>query len=148
MKSERGVTVISTTVYIIAMLLAVTIIGILTGFFYKNIDISSSNNDINKQYTKFNAYFTEEVNKPGNTIIEMQVKDQGTENEISFIVFSSGNQYTFIKQNKGIYIGNTKIATNIEECEFQKQDNNGKTTISVRISAENFNRTTTYTLKK
>ena len=36
MKSERGVTTISVTIYIIAMLLAVTIIGILTGFFYKN----------------------------------------------------------------------------------------------------------------
>ena len=148
MKSERGVTVISVTVYIITMLLAVTIIGILTGFFYKNIDVSSNADDINKQYTKFNAYFTEEVNIVGNTIVEMQVKDEGTENELAFIVFSSGNQYTFIKQNKGIYIGNTKIATNIEECKFKKQENNGKTTITVRITADNFDITTTYTLKK
>lgn len=148
MKSERGVTVISATVYIIAMLLAVTIIGILTGFFYKNVDISSNTNDINKQYTKFNAYFTEEVNRMGNSIVEMQVKDEGTENEISFIVFSSGNQYTFIKQNKGIYFGHTKIATNIEECKFEKQEKNGKTNITVRIVAENFDRMTTYTLKK
>lgn len=148
MKSEKGVTVISTTVYIIAMLLAVTIIAILTSFFYKNIDISSNSTDINKQYTKFNSYFTEEVNKAGNTIVEMQKKDEGTENEISFIVFSSGNQYTFIKQNKGIYIGNTKIATNIENCNFEKKENNGRTTVTVTIVAEDFNRTTTYTLKK
>ncbi len=148
MKSEKGVTTISVTIYIIAMLLAATIIGILTGFFYKNIDISSNTDDINKQYTKFNAYFTEEVNKAGNTIVEMQVKDEGTENELSFIVFSSGNQYTFIKQNKGIYVGNTKIATNIEECKFEKNENNGKTTVTVRIVADKFDRTTTYTLKK
>ena len=148
MKSERGVTVISTTVYIIAMLLAVTIIGVLTGFFYKNIDISSISNDINKQYTKFNSFFTEEINKSGNTIVQMQTKDLGTENEISFIVFSSGNQYTFIKQNKGIYIGNIKIATNIEKCEFKKQENNGKTMLTVTIGVGNFNKTTTYTLKK
>ena len=62
MKSEKGVTVISVTVYIIAMLLAVTVIGMLTGFFYKNIDISSNSSEMNKQYTKFNAYFTDEVN--------------------------------------------------------------------------------------
>lgn len=148
MKSERGVTVISTTVYIIVMLLAVTVVAILTGFFYKNIDISSNNNDMNKQYTKFNSYFTEEVNKSENTIVEMQMNDEGTEDEISFIVFSSGNQYTFIKKNKGIYIGNIKIATNIEECKFEKQENNGKTTVTVRIVAENFDKTTTYTLKK
>ena len=148
MKSERGVTTISVTIYIIAMLLAVTIIGMLTGFFYKNVDISSNTDDINKQYTKFNAYFTEEVNISGNTVVEMQVKDEGTENELSFIVFSSGNQYTFIKQNKGIYFRHTKIATNIEECKFEKQENNGKTTITVKIVAENLDRTTTYTLKK
>ena len=148
MKSERGVTTISVTIYIIAMLLAVTIIGMLTGFFYKNVDISSNTDYINKQYTKFNAYFTEEVNISGNTVVEMQVKDEGTENELSFIVFSSGNQYTFIKQNKGIYFGHTKIATNIEECKFEKQENNGKTTITVKIVAENLDRTTTYTLKK
>ncbi len=148
MKSERGVTTISVTIYIIAMLLAVTIIGMLTGFFYKNVDISSNADDINKQYTKFNAYFTEEVNISGNTIVEMQVKDEGTENELSFVVFSSGNQYTFIKQNKGIYFGNTKIATNIEECKFEKQENNGKTNITVKIVADNLDRTTTYTLKK
>lgn len=148
MKSERGVTTISVTIYIIAMLLAVTIIGILTGFFYKNVDISSNANDINKQYTKFNAYFTEEVNISGNTVVEMQVKDEGTENELSFIVFSSGNQYTFIKQNKGIYFGHTKIATNIEECKFEKHENNGKTTITVKIAGDNLDRTTTYTLKK
>lgn len=148
MKSEKGVTVISVTVYIIAMLLAVTVIGMLTGFFYKNIDISSNNSEINKQYTKFNAYFTDEVNIKGNAVSEMKIIDEGTENEISLIVFSSGNQYTFIKQNKGIYFGHTKIATNIEECKFEKQENNGKTTITVKIVAENLDRTTTYTLKK
>lgn len=148
MKSERGITTISVTIYVIAMLLAVTIIGILTGFFYKNIQVSDDTNDINKQYTKFNAYFTEEVNKSGNTIIDMQIQDEGTENELSFIVFSSGNQYTFIKQNKGIYFGHTKIATNIEECKFEKKENNGKTTITVKIVADNLDRTTTYTLKK
>ncbi len=148
MKSEKGVTVISVTVYIIAMLLAVTVIGMLTGFFYKNIDISSNNSEINKQYTKFNAYFTDEVNIKGNAVSEMKIIDEGTENEISLIVFSSGNQYTFIKQNKSIYVGYIKIATNIEECKFEKSENNGRTTITVRIVADNFDRTTTYTLKK
>lgn len=148
MKSEKGVTVISVTVYIIAMLLAVTVIGMLTGFFYKNINISSNSSEMNKQYTKFNAYFTDEVNIKGNAVSEMKIIDEGTENEISLILFSSGNQYTFIKQNKSIYVGYTKIATNIEECKFEKSENNGKTTVTVRIVAENFDRTTTYTLKK
>lgn len=148
MKSEKGVTTISVTIYVIAMLLAVTIIGVLTGFFYKNIQISSNTSDINKQYTKFNSYFTEEVNKAGNTIVDIQIRDEGTENELAFIVFSSGNQYTFIKQNKGIYIGNTKIANNIEGCKFEKKDVNGKTSIIVKFVANNFERVTTYTLKK
>lgn len=148
MKSEKGVTIISVTIYVIGMLLAVTVISVLTGYFYTNIDISSKSYDISKQYTKFNSYFTEEVNKSGNTILDLKVTDEGTENEISYILFSSGKQYTFIKKNKGIYIENIKIATNIDECKFEKKQSGEKTSIIVQIIAGNYNRTTSYILKK
>ena len=72
MQTERGVTLISATIYIIVMLIIVTIITVLTSYFYKNVDIHSATQNLNQQYTKFNSYFTEEVNKKGNKILDIQ----------------------------------------------------------------------------
>lgn len=152
MKSEKGMTLISVTIYVIAMLIIVTIITILTSYFYKNIDINSVSDDLNQQYTRFNSYFTEEVNKKGNFItaigeIEIEdVEDESRSINQKYIVFSSGNQYTYIPDNDGIYMNNIKIANNITECNFEKKEEDGKTKITVQIKGENFDRTTTYTL--
>lgn len=71
MKSEKGITLISIIVYVIAMLLIITIITILTSYFYQNVDINSLTEDFNKQYTSFNVYFLEEVNKKENKILQI-----------------------------------------------------------------------------
>lgn len=141
MKSEKGVTLISVTVYVITMLLVVAVITVITTYFYKNIDISSKANDMNKQYTKFNSFFTAEVNKKDNSVIEANTKEDGSE---SYIVFSEGKQYTFIKANKGIYMDNTKIATNIDECTFDY--NETTKLIRIYIKAGDWNKTTEYTM--
>lgn len=157
MQTERGVTLISATIYIIVMLIIVTIITVLTSYFYKNVDIHSATQNLNQQYTKFNSYFTEEVNKKGNKILDIQspIKlgdkesddAQNNTNTQNYIIFSSGNQYTYIPENKGIYMNQVKIAENITGCDFtSNKEENGKTTITVTIQGDNFERKTTYTL--
>ena len=141
MKSEKGITLISVIIYVIAMIIVIAIITTLTGYFYNNINISTESQNINKQYTKFNSFFLEEVNKSGNIIIESD-----TESENPYIIFSDKNQYTFIKQNKAIYLNQVKIATNIEECTFETKIKNGKSIIIVKIKANDFTKTTEYTL--
>ena len=71
MKSEKGVTLISVIIYVIAMLIIIAVITVLTSYFYTNVDINSASEDLNQQYTKFNSYFTEEVNRKGNKILEI-----------------------------------------------------------------------------
>ena len=66
MRTEKGLTLISVTIYIIVMLIIVSVITVLTSYFYKNVNIQSINQDLNQQYTKFNSYFIKEVNKKGN----------------------------------------------------------------------------------
>ena len=68
MKTEKGVTLISVTIYVIVMLIVVSIITVLTVYFYRNVDVNSANEDFNQQYTRFNSYFTEEINRKGNKI--------------------------------------------------------------------------------
>ena len=145
MRTEKGVTLISVTIYVIVMLIIVVVITVLTSYFYTNVDINSVRRDLNQQYTKFNSYFVEEVNRKGNKILE--ISENNTGNAIQkYIIFSSGNQYTYIPENQGIYMNQVKIADNITDCIFSKWEENGKTTVMVTIKGENFERTTTYTL--
>lgn len=142
MKNEKGVTLISVIIYVIAMVIVIAVITTLTGYFYSNVNINTESQDINKQYTKFNSFFSEEVNKSGNIIIESD-----TESENPYIIFADKNQYTFIKQNKAIYFNHVKIATNIENCTFENKIENGKNVIKVTMEANNFKKTTNYTIR-
>lgn len=146
MQGEKGITLISITIYVIVMLIVVSVITVLTSYFYTNIDINSVSEDLNQQYTKFNSYFTEEVNKKGNKLLKIGQIESDTGNQ-NYIIFSSGNQYTYVPQNQGIYRNQVKIAQNITGCTFSsKKEANGKTTITVTITGKNFEKTTTYTL--
>ncbi len=148
MQNEKGVTLISVTIYIIVMLIIVAVITVLTSYFYHNVDINSASQNLNQQYTKFNSYFTEEVNKKGNKLLEIgETENESGNGTQKYIIFSSGNQYTYIPENQGIYMNQVKIAQNITGCTFtSNQEENGKTTIMVIIQGENFERETTYTL--
>lgn len=148
MQNEKGVTLISVTIYIIVMLIIVAVITVLTSYFYRNVDINSVSEDLNQQYTKFNSYFTEEVNKKGNKLLEIgETENESGNGTQKYIIFSSGNQYTYIPENQGIYMNQVKIADNITGCDFtSNKEENGKTTITVTIQGNNFERKTTYTL--
>ncbi len=148
MQNEKGVTLISVTIYIIVMLIIVAVITVLTSYFYHNVDINSASQNLNQQYTKFNSYFTEEVNKKGNKLLEIgETENESGNGTQKYIIFSSGNQYTYIPENQGIYMNQVKIADNITGCDFtSNQEENGKTTITVTIQGDNFERKTTYTL--
>ena len=122
MRTEKGLTLISVTIYIIVMLIIVSVITVLTSYFYKNVNIQSINQDLNQQYTKFNSYFIKEVNKKGNKILDIQ---------------------------SPIKLGDKESddAQNITGCVFTtNEEENGKITVTVIIQGENFERETTYTL--
>lgn len=137
MKNEKGVTLISLTVYIIVMALVIGIVAIISTFFYKNVRNVSQTVDPITEYTKFNSFFTQETNNSDIRILEC---------ENDYIVFDNGIQYTFIEANKGIYRDKVKICRGIEKCTFTNKIQNGKNVIKVIIHAGNQQKTTTYTL--
>lgn len=148
MKSEKGITLISMTIYVIVMLIVVTVMVILTSYFYGNVDVNSTETKLNQQYTKFNSYFTEEVNKKDNKVMGIGETEDVTNNtKQRYILFSSGNQYTFVPENKAIYVNNVKIAEDITDCTFSKVEQNDKVIVTVTIKGDNnFTKFTKYTL--
>lgn len=136
MKSNKGVTLTSLIIYVIGMTIMVSIIATLTSFFYKNIDIGDINSNTT-QYTKFTSILSEEVNKKNNSVIDCQSLTEG----VSYIVFSSGNQYTFNQESKSVYRNNVKICDNIGTCDFSYTYIDSKYKIKVSFQTANIDMT-------
>lgn len=139
MKNEKGVTLISLTVYIIVMALVVGVLAIITTFFYKNtIDIKDI--DPITEYITFNTFITDEINHSNIKVLEC--KD-------NYIVFSNGVQYTFIPANKGIYRNKVKICRGIENCSFEtgKEGENDVVRVVFKSQGQG-KKNMSYTLKK
>ena len=138
MKSEKGITLISLTIYVIVMAIVIGVIAIVTGVFFKSLQQSNFYTDPIAEYTAFNSFFSEEVNHPGLKILNC---------EDNYVAFDNGIVYTFSEENQGIYRNQVKICKDIEECTFSETIKNGKQVVEVRIKAGSQDRTTTYTLK-
>lgn len=141
MKSNKGITLTSLIVYVIGMTIMVATIATLTSFFYKNIDVEDLNSDTN-QYTKFTSVLSKEINRKDNSIIDCkQLKDDVGNIIVSYIIFSSGNQFTFNKDSKSIYKNNVKICDNVESCDFSYEYIDSKYKIKVSLKTTNIDKT-------
>lgn len=138
MKSEKGITLITLTIYVIVMITVVGIITVVTGVFMKSLQDADYYNEPITQYATFNSYFSEEVNHQGLKVIECKN---------NYIVFDNDVQYSFIEENRGIYRNKVKICTDIESCTFSQTESDGKTMITVKFTAGGQNKNTIYTLK-
>lgn len=138
MKSEKGITLISLTVYVIVMTIVIAVVAIITTFFYKNIREVRTDIDPITEYTTFNSYFSDEVNHANLKILECQS---------NLVAFNNGVQYMYIPENKGIYRNKVKICSNIDQCIFSEDIKNGKSIVKVQFRAGSQNRTIAYTLK-
>ena len=136
MKSEKGITLISVTIYVIVMAIVIGIIAVISGFFYKSIDGVDETVPA-QEFTEFNRYFSDEINRSG-----VSINSCGSD----YIVFNNNVEYTFVAGNKGIYRNGVKICRDIDSCTFTKGNENGKTTITVEIMVSGRVMTTTYAL--
>lgn len=129
MKSEKGITLISLIVYVVAMAITIAIISVVTTYFYNNVNLIGKTLDPAKEYTKFNSFFSEEVNKKGTKVLEC---NNGTSEGTNYILFSDGTQYTF--KNENVYKGKVKIAEGIANMKFSSIIKNGKEAIIVEYT--------------
>lgn len=139
MKSQKGVTLISLTIYVIAMVTIVAIVTVISGFFYTNMEGASNTINPLTEYTKFNSFFTDEVNHSN-----IKILDCGE----NYVVFDNGVQYTYISENKGIYRNKVKIANEVQSCSFEYKIKNGKSVVTVTLQiGTNIIKEVDYTLR-
>lgn len=143
MKTQKGVTLISLTIYVIAMAFVVAILATVTTFFYKEVKDVNIDIDPITQFTTFNSFFADEVNDTSLKVVECGKTDSNQ----NYIVFSNGVQYTYVPENNGIYRNKVKICRNIQNCTFSETIKNGKSVVEVKLKSGNEERTVSYTLK-
>ncbi len=127
MKSQKGITLTSLTIYILLVLVIVGIIATITASFRDNINDMNSEGVNHSEIDKFSVYFLREVKRQGNSVITVSDTE---------IVFNTGNKYTF-KENSIYLNDNIQIAENIENCAFMKRIENNKEIIQVKIKPIN-----------
>ena len=142
MKSEKGITLISLIIYVIAMLITVTIITVVTSYFYKNVDVTSEKYTYFSEFTRISSYLSEEANIPKNKILEISPE---SDHQV-YMALSSGNQYTYIPANQAIYQNNIKIASGVEQCSFSEDLQNGKSIIKITVTIQGKTRNMKYIL--
>ena len=112
---------------------------VITSYFYKNININTKKYDYLGEFTKFQSFFTEETNKDENEVLAIS-DNQGGSDQV-YVVFSSGNQYTFVRANEAIYMNKVKIAKYVKNCVFMEEIQNGKSVLVATITIEDKTRT-------
>lgn len=144
MKSQKGITLISLTIYIIVMAIVVGVVAIISTFFYSNMNNSAQDLDPIAEYTKFNSFFSDELNHSNIKILDCGRTDDGQ----NYIAFDNGVQYTYIPENKGVYRNQVKIASDVTNCTFTRNIKNGNDVVDVLFQVGSRTREVTYTLKK
>lgn len=126
MKNNKGITLISLAMYVVAFAIIAGIVGTITSFFYTNVtELRDSTNSLG-EFEKFNATFLEEVKKK-------DIKVVGIENGGRKITFTSGTVISFEQTNEGIYTNNVKICEGVNECIFSIKEDSVKPTIRVYL---------------
>ena len=138
MKKENGITLLSLSIYIIGLFIIIAIVTVITNFFYQNVVKMEDSSSSVAEYSKFNLAFLDEVKTYGNSVTECG----GT-----YLVFSSGNQYTYA--NGKIYKNKIAIVNDVNLCEFKLTTDGYKQVVSVymELGKRNyFSKTTDYVL--
>lgn len=112
MKLEKGITLTSLVLYIILLMLVLSILFLISDYFYKNLNYVADIGKYVANYNKFNMYFIEDVK---NNSEIYSITDQGHK-----LVFIDGTVYTF--DNKSIYRNKSRICENIHDLSFRQSE--------------------------
>lgn len=109
MKNQKGITLISLIIYVLAMIIVIGAVANITKYFYHNVSFLTGG--VTEYYvcTTFNSYFSEDINIYGNYV------ESCDGNSIQF--GHNGNKYSF--ENNSIYYNSVKICSDVDECKFE-----------------------------
>lgn len=125
MKKERGITLVSLLIYVMAFSMILILLGVLTNYLYPKLSGVNSNGASAEEFNKFNTYFVTDIKQ--SKIAKVNKSGDNVE-----ILLSNGANYNFIKENiegkkeNAIYRNNIKISKNVTAFTAELIENVGK----------------------
>ena len=110
MKSEKGITLTSLIIYVLLLIMVVSILSVVSKYFYANTSYINEMGKYVSEFNKFNMYFVEDA-KNNNDLYSI-AEDK--------IVFADGTIYTYSDQV--IYRNKVKICDHIYQCIFTQKE--------------------------
>ena len=107
MKSQKGVTLIALVIYVIVLTIVVSILAMISSFFFSNVNFVKDQANYAPEFNKFNMFFIQDVKNNKNVTV--------SENNIKF---EDGTEYIFNLDQKAIYRNGKAIAKNVQAAVF------------------------------
>lgn len=128
LKSEKGITLLSLSIYIVVMLIVVGILTTISKFFYGNLNIVKDSAKYSSEFDKINTSLISDVKAN---------KHVNVDNTNKIIIFEDGTTYKYNESDEGIYRGQTKIASHVTHFSVSKRqlviDNVDKEILTINV---------------
>ena len=130
MKSQKGVTLIALVIYVIVLTIVVSILAMISSFFFSNVNFVKDQANYAPEFNKFNMFFIQDVKQNKNLTITGNV-----------VKFEDGTEYTFNLDQKAIYRNGKAITKNVQAAVFTTTTetirNTTKNIVNVNIAIGN-----------
>lgn len=158
MKDNRGITLTSLIIYIIALMIFVGTMATITKYFYKNFKEITINDKETKEYTELTKFLSQDINskKIENTFInDRDNQETPTGHELIFKLNDLSTHRYKLKDNTIYYTeiqNNTAtkditLCNEVNSCTFSLGENQNTITVSIEFEGGT-HYTTAYTIQK
>ncbi len=110
MKNQKGITLVSLTVYIVITIFVIVMLTVIRGNYQKGLKEITNDSTVESELNQFNLYFLEDTKKEGNNVT--------VSNDGKTIKFSSGNIYEYDQDKKVLYLNIEQIE--VPDPEYQE----------------------------
>ena len=97
MKNQKGITLISLTIYIIALTVIIAMLSLISTFFYKNVKDSQNDIEPLTEFTNFNSYFSTDADIMSDSDLAGRQKVENLVKKVTVTV-----SYNFRNQTKSV----------------------------------------------
>ncbi len=126
-KNDRGVTLISLTIYVVLMLAVVAVMAGFKDNVDKTLKTMGEYASVVPEINKMHMYMLDEANIENNKILKRN--SDGT-----YVEFTSGNKYLF-SDNK-IYKNSVRILSDVSNCTFEIGQENSNDVLYVNLELD------------
>ena len=89
MKSQKGVTLVALVIYIIVFTIVISILSVISSFFFSNVNFVKEQANYAPEFNKFNMFFIQDVKNNKNVTVNNNT-----------VEFADGTRYDFNSDQK------------------------------------------------